>query len=137
MNKPEASTVSRSESDWPTLLHDNSRTGGMGIRTAKAPDRVRWHLRVGSSIRSAPVLRGGTLYVTSIGGNLHAIDVEKGRQIWQFQAAGQIHSTPSLSDNKVFFGCDAGSVYAVNCDSGRKIRQTIAPAEVWPPPVTS
>jgi outer membrane protein assembly factor BamB len=56
---------------------------------------------MGGSVRSAPVLRSGVLYVTSMAGNLHAIDVEQGRQKWQFQAAAPIHSTPSLSGNKV------------------------------------
>ena len=116
---PKTTEPSTAENDWPTLLYDNSRTGGQGIRAARAPDHVRWHIRMGSSVRSAPVLRAGVLYVTSMAGNLHAIDVEKGRQKWQFQAADHIHSTPSLSGNKVLFGCDSGKVYAVDCDSGK------------------
>ena len=79
---------------------------------------------MGGSVRSAPVLRAGVLYVTSMAGNLHAIDVEKGRQNWQFQAADHIHSTPSLSGNKVLFGCDSGKVYAVDCDSGKPVWET-------------
>src|SRR5438105_43453 len=51
------------ESDWPSLLHDNSRTGGQGVRAAHAPDRARWQVRVGSSIRSAPILRNGFMLV--------------------------------------------------------------------------
>jgi len=132
---PKTSEPSKVEADWPTLLQDNSRTGGQGIRVAKAPDHVRWHLRMGSSIRSAPVLRSGVLYVTSIAGNVHAIDIEKGRQNWQFQAADHIHSTPSLSRNKVLFGCDSGKVYAVDCNSGKSLWETSAVAEVWTSPV--
>src|SRR5258708_38062152 len=89
------------ETDWPTLLQDNSRTGGQGVCAAKAPDHVRWHLRMGGSVRSAPVLRGGVLYVTSMAATLHAIDVAKGRVSWQFKAPGHLHSTPSPSGNKV------------------------------------
>ena len=101
----------------------------------KAPDQVRWHVRMGGPVRSAPVLRSGVLYVTSMAGNLHAIDVEKGRQKWQFQAADHIHSTPSLSGNKVLFGCDSGKVYAVDCESGKPAWETAAAAEVWTSPV--
>jgi outer membrane protein assembly factor BamB len=62
-------------------------------------------------------------------GNLHAIDIEKGRQKWQFQAADHIHSTPSLSGNKVLFGCDSGKVYAVDCESGKPAWETAAAAK--------
>ena len=132
---PQTSEPSLAETDWPALLYDNARTGGQGIRPAKAPDQVRWHVRMGGSVRSAPVLRTGVLYVTSMAGNLHAIDVEKGRQKWQFQAADHIHSTPSLSGNKVLFGCDSGKVYAVDRDSGKPAWETAAAAEVWTSPV--
>jgi len=68
-------------------------------------------------------------------GNLHAIDVEKGRQNWQFKATGNIHSTPALSGQKVLFGCDSGKVYAVDCNSGKGLWETSAGAEVWTSPV--
>src|SRR6202022_2669767 len=130
-----SSEPAQSDADWPALLHDSSRTGGQKIRAAKAPEHVRWHVRVGSSVRSAPVLQAGVLYVNSMAGNLHAIDVAKGRQNWQFQAADHIHSTPSLSGSKVLFGCDSGKVYAVDCNSGKQVWETSAAAEVWTSPV--
>ena len=52
--KPDA----KKDTDWLALLSDNARTGGQPVRTAvKAPVRSRWQLRVGISVRSAPVLR--------------------------------------------------------------------------------
>ena len=117
------------ENDWPGLLCDNARTGGQGIRPVQAPERVRWQIRTTGAVRSAPVLRAGVLYVTSMAGNLHAIDVEKGRQIWGFQASQPIHSTPSLSGNKALFGCDSGTVYAIACDSGKQVWEVSAAAE--------
>src|SRR5258705_10362719 len=84
------------ETDWVTLLNDNSRTGGQGIRPARAPSRTRWQFRTGSSIRSGPILRDGLLYVTCIAGGLQAIDVSGGGGKWQFPLAGQVPSTPTL-----------------------------------------
>src|SRR5690242_13557392 len=112
------SKPSIAETDWVTLLNDNSRTGSQGIRPARAPSRTRWQFRTGSSIRSAPILRDGILYVTSITAGLQAIDVVSGRPKWKFSVSEQIHSTPSLCGNKVLFGCDDGKVYAVDCISG-------------------
>ena len=61
--------------DWPTLLKDNARTGGQGQHQAQSPERAVWQFRTGSSVRSAPVLEDGILYVASVNGVLHAIDV--------------------------------------------------------------
>src|ERR1700704_1287720 len=113
--------ASIAETNWVTLLNDNSRTGGQGIRPARAPSRTRWQFRTGSSIRSAPILRDGILYVIQITAGLQAIDVASGRLKWKFSVAEQIHSTPSFCGNKVLFGCDDGKVYAVDCLSGAKV----------------
>ncbi len=68
-----------SENDWITLLKDNSRTGGHSAPLLPSPAKARWQMRVGSSIRTAPVLRAGALYVTSTAGYLHAIQTDSGR----------------------------------------------------------
>jgi hypothetical protein len=96
----ENANPSRTETDWVTLLNDNSRTGGQGIRPAHAPFKTRWQFRTGSSIRSAPILRDGILYVTCIAGSLQAIDVASGRAKWKFPVAQQVHSTPSFYGDK-------------------------------------
>src|SRR5438034_9276448 len=129
------SRPSKDGTDWPALLKDNSRTGGQGTGSVRAPDHARWQIRLGSSIRSAPILRDGVLYVAAVGGTLHAIDAQNGLSKWKFQAAGQIHSTPSLCGNKALFGCDDGKVYAVNCDSGAKVWEAAVSGEVWTSPV--
>ena len=124
----------RTEKDWVTLLCDSSRTGGLGIRALKAPKRARWQLHVGNSVRSAPIFRGETLYVASLSGGLHAIDVQSGRTRWKFLAGDQIHSTPSFCGNMVLFGCDDGKVYAVDDNTGTKVWEAAASAEIWASP---
>src|SRR5437588_2975895 len=117
--------------DWPTLLKDNSRTGGHGLQSARSPERALWQFRAGSSVRSAPILEDGILYVASVGGILHAIDSVTGRSKWKFQAPAQIHSTPSTSENRVLFGCDDGKVYALDRHTGNKLWEIATEAEVW------
>src|SRR3989442_1995819 len=101
------------ETDWVTLLNDNSRTGGLGTRPAHAPSKTRWQFRTGSSIRSAPILRDGILYVTCVAGSLHAIDVTSGRAKWKFPVAVQGHFTPSFFGNQGFVCCYRGKVTEV------------------------
>ena len=125
----------KAQGDWPTLLKDNSRTGGQGQHQAHSPERNVWQFRAGSAVRSAPVLDDGILYVASVNGVLHAIDVVTGRSKWKFQAAGPVHSTPSLSENRILFGCDDGKVYAIDKQAGNKLWETPTGAEVWASPV--
>src|SRR5215813_3287521 len=99
--------------DWPTLLANNARTGGQSPRPFRSPDKAAWQIRTGGAVRSAPILDEGTLYVASVNGEMHALDVATGTSKWKFQAAGQLHSTPSLYGNKVLFGCDDGKTYAI------------------------
>src|SRR5207245_10127664 len=82
------SRPSKDGKDWPALLRDNSRTGGQATAAARAPDHARWQIRLESSIRSAPVLRDGVLYVAVVGGALHAIDAHIVRFKCKFQEAG-------------------------------------------------
>src|SRR3974377_1626757 len=95
--------------DWVTLLKENTRTGGLGAVALESPGKARWQMRVGSGVRTAPVWREGKLYVTSMQGQLHAINADNGRQEWKFGAGAEIYSTPSLWRGFFFFwGRDEG-----------------------------
>src|SRR5207249_7879138 len=111
------------------------RTGGREDAAARAPKKVRWQARLGSSIRSAPVLGNGLLYVTTVGGTVFAIEGNTGRTRWKFQIKDQIHSTPSFWKNLLLFGSDSGAVYAVDADLGVKVWEASANGEVWTSPV--
>src|SRR6202022_4894382 len=101
---------SKAPGNWPTLLKDDARTGGQGQHPVRSPERAVWQFRTGSSVRSAPILEDGILYVTSVNGVLHALDVATGSLKWKFQAAGRIYSTPSLSENQNRFEAEAEKV---------------------------
>src|ERR1700757_1093869 len=120
--------------DWPTLLKDNSRRGGQARHPSQSPQGAIWQFRIGSSVRSAPILDAGILYVTSVNAGVHAIDAITGTSKWKFRAAGQVHSTPSLSEDRLFFGCDDGKVYALDRKTGSKLWETATEAEVWASP---
>ncbi|MGH9455400.1 MAG: PQQ-binding-like beta-propeller repeat protein, partial [Terriglobia bacterium] len=121
---------------WVTLLCDAGRTGGYGQWPKGANLQLLWQLRLRDSIHSSPVLADGLLYVTSLDGALHAIDIHTGREVWKFQTDAQIHSTPSISGDRILFGNDSGKVFAVDRKSGKGIWEAAAGAEVWASPVT-
>ena len=124
-----------SEKDWPALLRDSSRTGGQNSQAFKKPAGARWQAKVDGNVRAAPILRDRFLYVTSLSGYLHAIDVATGRLGWKYKAGAAIHSTPSLSGKRVLFGCGDGNVYAVDSEAGTKLWNFTAAGEVWASPV--
>src|ERR1700731_644778 len=105
---------SKAVEDCPTLPKDKARSGGQKPFPALSPERAVWQFRAGGSVRSAPLLKDGNLYVISVAGVLHAIDVVTGTAKWKFQAGGQVHCPPSLFADQILFGSDDGIVYAVN-----------------------
>src|ERR1022692_865631 len=86
---------SKTPGDWPTLLKDNARTGGQGQHPARSPERSVWQFRTGSSVRSAPILEDGILYVTSVNGVLHAIDRRYLRMAFCMSRRSTEYCTPS------------------------------------------
>src|SRR5437016_2549856 len=124
-----------SEKDWPALLRDSSRTGGQNSQAFKKPAGARWQAKVDGNVRAAPILRDRFLYVTSLSGYLHAIDVATGRLGWKYKAGAEIHSTPSLGGKRVLFGCGDGNVYAVDSEAGTKLWTFTTAGEVWASPV--
>jgi outer membrane protein assembly factor BamB len=79
-------TTPDSSRDWPTLLANNARTGGQSPRQLRSPEKAAWQFRTGSAVRSAPVLDDGALYVASVNGTLHVLDVATGMPKWKLQA---------------------------------------------------
>src|SRR5215469_8632153 len=53
-------------SDWPNLLCDSRHSGGQLPQPWRAPRRSLWQARVEGSVRSAPILYDGLLYVPSL-----------------------------------------------------------------------
>ncbi len=93
----------KASGDWPTLLKDNARTGGQGQHPARSPERAVWQFRAGSSVRSAPILAGGMLYVASVNGVVHAIDVASGTIKMEISGgeAGSFHAFAFRKPNSV------------------------------------
>src|SRR5207244_4052624 len=126
-------------SDWPTLLCDNRRSGGQLPQPWRAPRKSLWQASVEGSVRSAPILYDGLLYVSSLAGFLNALDTRTGKVRWRFKTTAPIHSTPSLNSGQVLVSCDGGTLYAIDSSSGTKTWDVPATGECteWRPnPVT-
>lgn len=70
---------------------------------------------------SSAVSEGGTVYVGSHEGALHALDAATGARRWTFEVGDAVTSTPALSGGRVFIGSFDGNVYAVDATTGQEL----------------
>ena len=88
------------------------------IPDAAAPEGVvAYSIEVDGSVRSAPAVDGGTLY---IGGQsrIAAYAAETGEQLWELPVNGPAHGTPAVADGLVYLGMLGKQVMAIDAASG-------------------
>jgi len=78
-------------------------------------DEKEGHWRLGRNL-SPPAVSSTRLYLTSVLGDLFALDRETGEEIWALSVGSPILSQPSLAEGKVFLGTADGFLYAFQSD---------------------
>lgn len=78
-----------------------------------------WTADVGGAVQSRLLRGGDTLFVTTMGGDLVALDAARGKERWRVHTGGSVFSTPHIDNNTVYFGSADHHVYAVEVGSGR------------------
>jgi len=87
----------------------------------RVDDRLDWIVNTGDEVRSSASAAGGTIYIGSYDGNLHAIDETDGTVRWRFKTQRGIVSRPMPIAEMVIVGSEDKSVYAVSRQNGRAI----------------
>jgi outer membrane protein assembly factor BamB len=54
------------------------------------------------------------VYISSVGGTIHALDVVTGEELWQFGTGDAIYASPIVANGSVFVGSTDGSFYALS-----------------------
>lgn len=103
-----------------------------------ATGKLIWAFITEQSLRSAPVVVDGILYVCAGHGETHgkiyALDAATGEEVWSLGTKEALLSAPHVADGAVYFHSRHG-LYAVDADSGRK-RWAIAVEEgIFAPPM--
>src|SRR3989442_219028 len=85
--QPASAATAPSASDWPTYLHDPSRTAAGADSTvspANAGQLTRaWAFTTGGLVAASATVVGGLVYVGSWDGYEYAIDAATGTERWQ------------------------------------------------------
>ena len=138
-------SVARAE-DWPTYMHDNSRSGATGevldlgdlntqawVYISPAPPKRAWgdspHWDAYSSNKATPMRDYDTaIFVTTVGedvylgssvtDSVHCFDAATGNEKWFYGTNGPVRFPPSYSSGKLYFGSDDGNVYCINATDG-------------------
>jgi len=98
--------------DWPTLRHDNERSGRTATSVPSNLSRA-WKTTIGGRL-SSPVASRGKLFVAEIDAHtVHALDITDGVSLWSYTAGGRIDSPPTIHDRLVLFGAADGWVYCL------------------------
>jgi outer membrane protein assembly factor BamB len=86
-----------------------------GTLYALAPDgTLRWKRNVGGSVFSRPLVAGSTVYVTTYGSALVAVDAESGEPVGEYRASAPIYSSPGTDGTRIYFGSNRGVFHAVS-----------------------
>jgi len=72
-----------------------------------------WATPLGSRIKSSPIVANGVVYVATVGGVVHALDLTNGEEIWRYPAAGEetlgrITADLTLADGILYVGDESG-----------------------------
>ncbi|HNS19093.1 MAG TPA: hypothetical protein PKH24_01265 [Sedimentisphaerales bacterium] len=110
---------------WPMLGHDCARSGATATEI-RPPFARKWYRLFpdeGLMAGVQPVIAGGEVFVGTMRGSLHAMDVDTGHDAWVHRCDGAIPHTCAVGGGKVVFG-DAARLRGV---SFRGYHAVIAP----------
>jgi outer membrane protein assembly factor BamB len=112
----------------------NGKFRAVDLRTR----RVVWSFEASGTISSGATLTSSTLYFSSYGGTVYALNRFNGRLRWKSSVSGArgqsvpFYSTPAVADGKVVVGGLDGGVYALNARTGEQVWSHTASNYVYP-----
>lgn len=83
-----------------------------------APASPVWSYAAGSPVWAGPTFAGGTVYVGTQDGSVHAIDARTGIRRWTRRLDGAIRTRPVVSGGAVYLQADDGFLYKLAAASG-------------------
>lgn len=104
--------------DWPVFRGNPLQTG---VATSSLPDRlaILWQVKTRDGVESTAAIVDDTVFVGSLGGTLHALELATGKEKWVYKA-GPIKAPVSVRDGLVYVGDEDGLFHCVAAATGQK-----------------
>ena len=102
-----------------TFHGDNARTGAYAGNGPASFGGVQWTFKANGPIVASAAVAAGTVYVADLGGFLHALDQQTGREKWNFKSSRAIASSPAVTDESVYFVSSTGALVSLDSASGK------------------
>jgi len=109
----------QSNSEWAIFRGDPSLSGISKARI-KTPLDLKWTYQTDDAIIAGPVIGNNTIFVSSIGGIVYALDLE-GELLWEYKTDNSIEAPALYLDGKIYVGNLSGYLYALNAKTGELI----------------
>jgi eukaryotic-like serine/threonine-protein kinase len=104
---------------WP-MFRGSAALIGVASPALPAPLALRWSYQAKDSIESSAAISGGVVFVGSMDGHLHAVDLVTGQARWVYTTTGPIgESSPCVRDGVVYVGDLEGVVHGVDAATGK------------------
>lgn len=100
---------------WPT------DRGFLFVAQTGMTPSIRFRVETQDAITSSAVFRKPYLYVSSLDGNVYAVNEMTGEQLWRFSAGDPIAEPASVINEQVFIPTDHAGMYCVDALTGREL----------------
>ena len=103
----------------------------LGIADSSLPDRLEklWEVEAADGTASTAVISNGRVYMGTLSGHLHCLDLRTGEEFWRYQSVEEadpnsfapgFNAPAALDATAVFIGDDMGGFHAVERESGQR-----------------
>ena len=117
-------TAHASESTWTTPRGGSAGAGGINNVDTVPQDREQWRQDIGGEVKSAPTVAGGTVFVTTLGGQILAHSSEDGTLLWEWQAPGPMDVSPVIAGDRLFVAFRNSTMASLDAETGDVIWST-------------
>jgi outer membrane protein assembly factor BamB len=103
---------------WP-MFRGGPRQHGVASSALAPPLKLLWRHKTGGEVKSTAAIAGGSVFVGSGDGRLHALAASDGAPRWTADAGGAVESSPLALGEVVVVGSAGGAVQAFDAKTGK------------------
>jgi len=108
------------DGSWP-LFRGDANMGGCSADPVRPPLELAWVFETESPVPATAVIGGGKVFIGSLGGKFHCLDLLSGKQVWSFDTKLGVEGAACLAGDLVCFGETDGFVRALKVSTGEEV----------------